>query len=159
MNPGGDTSPELWSAVWRLADAWSQTPVVEEIGATLPRNRPLDERGDKASGITALMQHLDVCAGMVMKPLMYASRIPALLDQPFITGFGMPAVDQDKLDEWLSLARKMERAHQVTLGWLRSSLAGSSLPACTSRRRRLQCRGSSARTRRVLQNLTGLPCK
>lgn len=124
MNPGEDTSPELWSAIWRLADAWSQTPVVLEIGETLPRNRPLDERGDKAVGIPALMQYLEACAGMVMKPLMYASRIPALLNQPLVAGFGMPAVDQDKLDKWLHLAAKLERAHRITLGWLRSALAG-----------------------------------
>lgn len=124
MNPGEDTSPELWSAIWRLADAWSQTPVVQEIAATLPRNRPLDERGDKAVGIPALVQHLEVRAGMMMKPLMYASRIPALLDQPLVAGFGMPAVGQDELDKWLQLAARLEGAHRITLGWLRSSLAG-----------------------------------
>jgi hypothetical protein len=124
VNPGEDTSPELWSAIWRLADAWSQTPVVQEIAATLPRNRPLDERGDKAVGIPALVQHLEVRAGMMMKPLMYASRIPALLDQPLVAGFGMPAVGQDELDKWLQLAARLEGAHRITLGWLRSSLAG-----------------------------------
>lgn len=124
MNPGENTSPELWSAIWRLAEAWSQTPLVQEIAATLPRNRPLDERGDKAVGIPALVQHLEVRAGMMMKPLMYASRIPALLDQPLVAGFGMPAVDPDKLNKWLQMAAKLERAHRITLGWLRSSLAG-----------------------------------
>ncbi|MCO4253889.1 hypothetical protein [Pseudarthrobacter cellobiosi] len=124
MNPGEDTSPELWSAIWRLADAWSQTPVVQEIAATLPRNRPLDERGDKAVGIPALVQHLEVRAGMMMKSLMYGSRIPALLDQPLVAGFGMPAVGQDELDKWLQMAAKLEGAHRITLGWLRSSLAG-----------------------------------
>lgn len=124
MNPGEDTSPELWSAIWRLAEAWSQTPVVQEIATTLPRNCPLDERGDKAVGIPALVQHLEVLAGMVMKPLMYASRIPALLYQPLVAGFGMPAVDRDELDKWLQMAAKLEGAHRITLGWLRSSLAG-----------------------------------
>lgn len=124
MNPGKDTTPELWSAIWRLAEVWSQTPLVREIAATLPRNRPLDERGNNAVGIPALVQHLEVCAGMVMKPLMYASRIPALLDQPVLTGFGMPVIDQHELDKWLQAAAKLEGAHRITLAWLRSSLAG-----------------------------------
>lgn len=124
MNPGEDTSPELWSAIWELAEAWSQTPVVQQIAATLPRNRPLDERGDKAVGIPALLQHLEVRARMMMKPLMYGSRISALLEQPLVDGFGMPEVDRDMLDEWLQMAANLERAHQITLAWLRSSLAG-----------------------------------
>lgn len=124
MNPGEDTSPELWSAIWELADAWSQTPVVQEISETLPRNRQLNERGDNAVGIPALVEHLEVRAGMMMRPLMYGSRIPALLDQPLVAGFGMPEVDQFELSKWLQMAAKLERAHQITLAWLRSSLAG-----------------------------------
>lgn len=124
MNPGEDISTELWASIWRLAEAWSQTPVVRVIAATLPRNRPLHERGDKAVGIPALVQHLEGRAGMIMKPLMYASRIPALLGQPLLAGFGMPAVDQEELNKWLQVAAKLEGAHRITLGWLRSSLAG-----------------------------------
>lgn len=124
MNPGEDTSPELWAALWRLAEAWSQTPLVQEVSATLPRNQPLKKRGDEAVGIPALVQHLDLHAGMMMKPLMYASHIPALLNQPFPAGRGMPAVDHDELCDWLQKAAKLEAAHLVTLGWLRASLAG-----------------------------------
>ncbi|GAA1874489.1 hypothetical protein GCM10009715_21500 [Paeniglutamicibacter psychrophenolicus] len=124
MNSGKDTSPELWLAIWRLAEVWSQIPMVREIAATLPRNRPLDERGNKAVGISALVRHLELRAGMVMKPLKYASHIPALLDQPLVAGFGMPVVDRDELDKWLQMAAKLEGAHRITLGWLRSSLAG-----------------------------------
>jgi len=124
VNPGEDTSPDLWAAIWRLAEAWSQSPLVQEIAATLPRNQPFEKRGDKAVGIPALVQHLDLHAGMMMKPLMYASRIPALLSQPLLAGLGMPAVDQDELRDWLQKAAKLEGAHRVTLGWLRASLAG-----------------------------------
>lgn len=124
MNPGEDTSSDLWAAVWRLADAWSETSLVQELAGTLPRNQPLENRGDRVVGITALVQHLDVRAGMMMKPLMYSSRIPALLDQPLLAGFGLPAVDQGELREWLQKAAKLEAAHRVTLGWLRASLAG-----------------------------------
>lgn len=106
MNPGEDTSPDLWAAIWNLADSWSQTPLVQEIAATLPRNQPLKKRGDSAVGISALLQHLDMRAGSMMKPLMYASRIPALLNQPLLSGFGMPAIDQDELREWLEAAAK-----------------------------------------------------
>jgi len=124
VNPGEDTSTDLWAATWRLAEAWSQSPRVQEIAATLPRNQPLGKQGVKAVGIPALVQHLDAVAGMMMKPLMYASRIPALLSQPVLAGFGMPAVDQDELRDWLQKAGNLERAHRVTLGWLRASLAG-----------------------------------
>lgn len=124
MNPGEDTSPDLWAAIWKLADAWSQTPLVQELAATLPRNQPLEKRGDSAVGIPALLQHLDIRGGMMMKPLMYASRIPALLNQPLLAGLGMPAIDQDELREWLQTAVKLEGAHRITLGWLRASLAG-----------------------------------
>lgn len=125
MNPGEDTSPDLWAAIWKLAAAWSQTPLAQGIAATLPRNQPLKRRGDSAVGISALLQHLDACAGRMMtKPLMYGSRIPALLNQPLLAGFGMPAIDEDELREWLQSAAKLEIAHRVTLGWLRASLAG-----------------------------------
>lgn len=107
-----------------MAEAWSQSPLVQEIAATLPRNQPFEKRGDKAVGIPALVQHLDLHAGMMMKPLMYASRIPALLSQPLLAGLGMPAVDQDELRDWLQKAAKLEGAHRVTLGWLHASLAG-----------------------------------
>lgn len=124
MNHGEDISPDLWAAIWELANCWSQTPVVQEIAATLPRNQPLEKQGNRAVGIPALVQHLNVHASMMMKPLMYASRIPALLSQPLLAGFGMPAVDQDELREWLQTAARLEGAHQLTLGWLRASLAG-----------------------------------
>ncbi|WP_416954432.1 hypothetical protein ACNKF0_19255 [Nocardioides sp. T5] len=124
MNTGEEISPDLWAAIWRLANSWSQTPVVQEIAATLPRNQPLEKQGNGAVGIPALVQHLEVHASMMMKPLMYASRIPALLSQPLLAGFGMPTVDQDELREWLQTATRLEGAHRVTLGWLRASLAG-----------------------------------
>lgn len=123
MNPGEDTSAKLWATTWRLAETWQQTPLVQELAATLPRNQPLDKRGDRAVGIPALVQHLTLHAGMMMKPLMYASRIPTLLRQP-LTARGMPAVNEDELREWLQKAAKLEGAHRVTLGWLRASLAG-----------------------------------
>jgi hypothetical protein len=124
VRAGEDTSPELWAAIWKLADTWSQTPLIQEIASTLPRNQPLEKRGDSAVGIPALLQHLDVHAGMMMKPLMYASRIPALLDQPLLAGFGMPAIDQAELRQWLQAAARLERAHRATLSWLRASLTG-----------------------------------
>ncbi|MFJ2758757.1 hypothetical protein ACIO3S_24375 [Nocardioides sp. NPDC087217] len=123
MNHGEDTSAELWAATWRLAETWQQTPLVQELAATLPRNQPLDKQGDRAVGIPALVHHLTLHAGMMMKPLMYASRIPTLLSQP-LTARGMPAVSEDQLHEWLQKAAKLEGAHRVTLGWLRASLAG-----------------------------------
>lgn len=124
MNPSEDTSPDLWASVWRLARAWSHTPRVRELAATLPRNQPPKEQGNKGAGISALVQHLEANAGMMMKPLMYSSRIPSLLNQPLLSGFGMPALDENELRVWLQIAAKLEGAHQITLGWLRSSLAG-----------------------------------
>ncbi|MGM7423944.1 hypothetical protein [Cellulosimicrobium sp. CpK407] len=117
------TSPDLWRAVWRMADAWSETPLVKEFAATLPRNQGPQNRGDKATGIPALLQHLDMSARIMMKPLMYGSRVPVLLDQPLITR-GAPAVDQSKVAAWLTMASRIEASHRVTLEWLRSRLAG-----------------------------------
>lgn len=118
------TSPDLWRAVWRLADAWSETPLVKDFAATLPRNQGLENRGDRAIGIPSLLQHLDVSAGMMMaKPLMFGSRVPALLDQPLMSQ-GTPAVDEGELAAWMSMANRVEAAHRMTLAWLRSRLAG-----------------------------------
>lgn len=123
MNVDHSTSPDLWRAVWRLADAWSETPLVREFAATLPRNQGLQNRGDKATGVPALLQHLDMRAGMMMKPLMFGSRVPVLLDQPLI-GPGTPAVDHSEVAAWLTMADRIEAAHRTTLAWLRSRLAG-----------------------------------
>lgn len=124
MNPGEDTSAVLWSAIWRLAEVWSRTPLVHDIASTVPRNLPWDERGDKATGVSALLQYLEVNASTLVKPMMYASRISALLGYPSIAHFGMPEVDKDELNKWLWKATGLESAHLITLGWLRSSLAG-----------------------------------
>lgn len=123
MNVDDSTPPGLWAAVWRLADAWSETPLVKEFAATLPRNQGLQNRGDKATGVPALLQHLDVSAGMMMKPLMFGSRVPVLLDQPLISR-GTPAVDDGEVAAWLTMANRIEAAHRITLAWLRSRLAG-----------------------------------
>ncbi|SDR75505.1 hypothetical protein SAMN04488570_0275 [Nocardioides scoriae] len=123
MSVQHSTSPDLWRAVWRLADAWSETPLVKDFAATLPRNQGFENRGDSATGIPALLQHLDMHAGMMMKPLMFGSRVPVLLDQPLISG-GTPAVDQSEIAAWLTMANQIETAHRMTLAWLRSRLAG-----------------------------------
>lgn len=124
MSPGEDTASDLWASVWRLARTWSHTPCVQEFAVSLPRNQPPNERSNKGAGISALVQHLEANAGMMMKPLMYSSRIPALLNQPLLGGLGMPALDENELRVWLQIAAKLEGAHQITLGWLRASLAG-----------------------------------
>lgn len=123
MTLGHSTSPNLWRAVWRLAELWSQTPLVRDFAATLPRNQGLENRGERAIGIRALLQHLEVSAGMMMKPLMLGSRVPVLLDQPLISR-GAPAVDHDEIATWLTMASRIEAAHRMTLAWLRSRLAG-----------------------------------
>ncbi len=123
MSVEHSTSPDLWRAAWRLADAWSETPLVKDFAATLPRNQGLENRGDRATGIPALLQHLDLRAGMMMKPLMFGSRVPVLLDQPLISP-GTPAVEQGEVAAWLTMANRIEAAHRMTLAWLRSRLAG-----------------------------------
>lgn len=124
MNSNEDTPSELWAAIWRLANAWLQAPLVHDFAALLPRNQPMKEQGESAIGIPALVQHLELRAGAIMKPLMYSTRIPELLSQPLIVENGMPVVRQDQLRDWLQKAAKIERAHRLTLGWLRASLAG-----------------------------------
>lgn len=119
-----DTSSGLWKAVWALADAWSETPVVREFAAALPRNRPLSDRSDSATGVPALLHHLDVSIGAMMHPLRYGSRIPVLLRDPMIAGSGIPEVDASDLASFLQNARRIEDAHGVSLAWFRSSLAG-----------------------------------
>lgn len=122
MSVEHSTSPNLWRAVWRLADVWSETPLVKDFAATLPRNQGLQNRGDRATGVPALLQHLEMKAGMI-KPLMFGKRVPVLLDHPQISP-GIPAVDQSEVAAWLTMANRIEDAHRVTLEWLRSRLAG-----------------------------------
>lgn len=123
MSVDHSTSPELWGAAWRLADAWSETPGVKDLAATLPRNQQLQNRGLGATGIPALLQHLEAGARMMMKPLMLGSRVPALLDQPFFSQEAS-AVDPSELAAWVTMANQIEAAHRMTLAWLRSRLAG-----------------------------------
>lgn len=123
MSVEHSTSPDLWRAVWRLADAWSETPLVKDFAATLPRNQGLENRGDRATGIPALLEHLDMSVGMILQPLVFGSRMRMLLDHPLISR-GMPAVDQGDVAAWLTMANRIEAAHRTTLAWLRSRLAG-----------------------------------
>lgn len=119
------TPPSLWKAVWGLADAWSKTPIVRDFSATLPRNLPLGKRGDGASGVSALLQELEVSVGGALRsPLMYGSRVPSLRTQPILATFGEPPVDDEQWRSWLHLAERVQRAHQVTLAWFRSGLSG-----------------------------------
>lgn len=125
MAEGTSTPPSLWNAVWQMADAWSESPIVKEFSATLPRNLPIEERGDKATGVAALLQHLESSGGGALRsPLMYGSRVPAMRGQPAVARFGEPAVDDAEWQEWQQRAQRIERAHRVTLGWLRSGLSG-----------------------------------
>lgn len=119
-----ETSPALWRTVWQLADAWSETPVVQQVAATLPRNRPAKDRSVGATGLPAFLHDLEVRVGGLMHPLMYGSRIPVLVQDPMIAGTGMQQVDESELNDWLENARRLENAHRSTLAWLRSSLAG-----------------------------------
>jgi hypothetical protein len=119
-----ETSPALWAAVWQLADAWSETPVIKDVSATLPRNQPLESRGDAATGIAALLQHLEVTIGGMMHPLTYGSRIPIFMRDPTLLRFGTPEVDDAEWFEWLQNASRLENAHRITLAWLRSRLGG-----------------------------------
>jgi len=117
-------SPDLWRAIYQLADAWSETPIVRKVAEALPRNRPLEDRSDGATGVPAFLHHMDLTVGGLMHPLMYGSRIPVLMHDPMIAGAGMPTVGEPELTEWLQNAGRIENAHRRTLGWLRSSLAG-----------------------------------
>src|SRR5689334_17980953 len=118
------TDPDLWTAIYQLAEAWSETPTVQKVADALPRNRPLKDRADGASGVTAFLHHMSLRAGGLMHhPLMYGSRIPAFMDDPMVVG-GMPSVPEQELTDWLQNAAKLEIAHRRTLEWLRSSLAG-----------------------------------
>ncbi len=76
------------------------------------------------SELPALLHHLHVCAGGMMHPFTYGSRIPGLVNEPLIANLGMPHVDESELAEWLHNARRLEAAHRRTLEWLRSSLSG-----------------------------------
>ena len=58
-----------------------------------------------------------------MKPLMFGSRLPVLLDHPLVSQ-GAPTVDQGEVAAWLTMANRIEAAHRLTLTWLRSGLAG-----------------------------------
>lgn len=123
MNLTYSTSPDMWRAVWRLADAWSEAPLVKAYAASLPRNQPRENRGDRAMGVPALLQHLDSTVGPMMKPLMLGSRVPVLLGQPLISQ-GAPAIDQSEVEAWALIANRIEAAHRATLAWLRSRIAG-----------------------------------
>ena len=119
-----DASSGVWEAVWALADAWSETPVVRDFAGVLPRNRPPADRSADAKGVPALLHHFDISIGTMMHPLRYGSRLPVLLRDPMFAGFGLPEVEASELASFLRGARRIEEAHSVSLAWLRSSLAG-----------------------------------
>lgn len=119
------TPPSLWSAVWGLADAWSETPIVRSFAQTLPRNLPVEKRGAGATGVSAVLQELEVSVGGALRsPLLYGSRVPVVLTDPALTQFSETSVDDAEWKDWLQRAQRLQRAHQITLAWLRSGLSG-----------------------------------
>lgn len=121
-----ETSPELWTAVWQLADVWSETPVVKEFASALPRHHLVRSAAEDVGGVPQLLQELAAVAGSLMHiPLMFGSRIPMILQDPlFATRTATSKIDQRALKAWLQSAGKVETAFRYTLGWLRSSLSG-----------------------------------
>ncbi len=114
-----------WKAVWQLADAWSETPTVQEVAAKLPRNQGLQERGDRATGIPALLQFFEsAVSGLVRSPLEHGSRLPALMADPNLADFGRPHVGDSEWTSWIQRAQRLECAHRNTLGWFRARLSG-----------------------------------
>ena len=86
-NEQGETSPALWAAVWQLADAWSETPVVQEFAEALPRHHLLKPVADDAKGTPEFLKELGSRAGNLMHtPLMFGTRIPVILGDPFLAG-------------------------------------------------------------------------
>ncbi|KRF16845.1 hypothetical protein [Nocardioides sp. Soil796] len=124
-NDHEETSPALWEAVWRLADAWSETPVVLEFASPLPRHHLLKPVPEGTKSVTEFLKELGIRAGSLLHaPSMFGSRIPVFLGDPFLAGAAMSKVEQPELNDWLQTANKVETAFRYTLGWLRSSLAG-----------------------------------
>lgn len=120
-----ETSPELWAAVWQLADVWSATPVVEEFASALPRRHLLKPVAKETNGVPELLKELTVSAGGLMHtPLMFGTRIPAILREPLFARSDRIEIDDVALNNWLQCAIKVEHAFRQTLGWLRSSLYG-----------------------------------
>lgn len=120
-----ETSPALWEAVWRLADTWSETPVVQEFASPLPRHHLLNSAPGGTKNVTEFLKELGGRAGSLLYvPSMFGSRIPVILSEPFLAGSAVSKVEQSELNVWLHTANKVEAAFRYTLGWLRSSLSG-----------------------------------
>lgn len=125
MTTGAGLTPTQWKAVWQLADAWSETSIVQQVAAELPRNQGLSERLGRARGIPALLEYFEsAVGGLVGNPLQYGSRYPALEAAPELVGFGRPQVDESDWTRWIEQTQRLESAHQNTLGWFRASLSG-----------------------------------
>ncbi|XVV15715.1 hypothetical protein ACQP2X_15635 [Actinoplanes sp. CA-131856] len=106
----------LWQAVAEHASAWANLPVLLRFAAQLPRNA-----GKQSSGLPGLLQHVDAGGGMVSCPLRLGTNVPQML--PLVHGHAS-SVPQDVLKMWLEDANLVERAHRVTVSWLRSRLPG-----------------------------------
>lgn len=123
MEGDGMTTPDFWKAIYHLAAAWCRTQVVKDVSEALPRNAQLADRSGEGFGVTALLQQMHASVGGLMHPLMYGSRVPAILRDPMVSA-GFPTVADEDLAAWLQTTARLESAHRQTLAWLRSSLAG-----------------------------------
>jgi hypothetical protein len=61
-----ETSPALWEAVYRLADAWSETPVVLEFASPLPRHHLLKPVPEGTKSVTEFLKELGIRAGSLL---------------------------------------------------------------------------------------------
>jgi hypothetical protein len=115
----------VWVTVDALADAWRLTPVVENFVGQLPRNDFADRVGRGQRGepslprdpIAEALGHLS--AGFMTNPLVLASVLP-------IAETVSPELELELLRRsnarWFDTALRVEAAHRLTVGWIRSRL-------------------------------------
>lgn len=108
---------EIWSEVARLADVWTNLPLMRRFAAPLPRNNP-----HARSGLTGLLQHMSAAGGMIdSRPLRLGSDVPMMLT---VVPEDAPSTRPGELETWLNDAQIVEAAHRETVAWLRSRLPG-----------------------------------
>jgi hypothetical protein len=110
------TTEAVWSAVADLAEAWAQTPLIQELNTmTLTGTR-------SKSGIAKLLQELDAGGAQICgHPLALATQVRyGLSVQPYAA----KDVRAEELGVFRGLSQRVEVVHFSTVAWMRSRLPG-----------------------------------
>jgi hypothetical protein len=115
--PVGGGRIGVWNAVREQAECWSTAPSVTLLVDTL-RQPP----GEATTEVPGILRELKAGYGGAMTNALRLGFVVEMLVADTSRGPGESAATSQALQEWIRVAQAVERAHRLTIAWVRSRL-------------------------------------